>query len=521
MFWADKIVEEIAAKRQPPYAVYDWFTPSGKAHAGHLRTVLLHQAIYRGLMMSGFSATYHYGFDDMDPMDGLPSDVPADFRRYLGIPLFRVPSPVDGYASFAGYYAAKYLEAMEDLEIFPEVPKTSQMYLDGEFNPAITIVLDNASKIREIYAKLGAPRPDDWHPFQVVCEQCGRIATTYVDTWDGATVGYRCLPDLVKWARGCGHAGRISPYNGNGKIHWKVEWPAKWFLLKVAYEGGGKDHFTKGSSRDYGRCIVREVFSADEPIGYPHEFFLIGGKKMSSSRGLGMSANDAANIFPPKIMRFFVYHLPPNRQLEFTPEGETIPRIFDAFDRALAATKTAPASPEARAIAYAIQADPPWPEYTMRFSQVAFLIQMPHLEIATLAKKDKGQPLTKADAADLTERIEYARRWLDTFASPEQKFVLQPTLPAVDLSDDQRHFLANVAEGLEKTEWRGAEIHQLLHETKNLSGLASPRAFSAIYGVFLAKEFGPQLGWFLAALDKTFVISRLREAGAPPRHDAR
>lgn len=512
MFWADQIVQEVIEKRHPPFKVYDWWTPSGMPTAGHIRTILIHQAIYQGLKLRGEKAEYFYGFDDMDPMDGLPNYVPENFIQYMGIPLFKVPSPVEGYKSFADYFSAKYLEAMEDLEVYPEVPRTSEIYTSGTFNDAITIVLDNADKIRTIYADLGSERPDDWYPFQPICEQCGKIGTTYVYDWDGEKVSYRCEPKLVTWAQGCGYEGQISPYNGNGKMQWKVEWPAKWFTFGTDYEGAGKDHYTKNSSRDYGRHIIKEVFNAEEPIGYPHEFFLVGGKKISSSKGLGMTANDAAHVLPAYIMRYFVCRIPISRHLEFNPEGDTIPRIYDDYDKALLSIKNDPESNEARALVYSHQSDTPLPEYAMRFSKVSFLIQMPHMDIKTIAEQEKGSSLTEAEDRELDIRIEYARRWLEAYAPDEAKFALCPELPDVELTHEQCIFLAQVAEQLKDTDWTGESVHAVLHGIKNDMQLDPKTAFSALYRIFLNKDNGPQAGWFLAALDREFVLQRLEEA---------
>lgn len=512
MFWADQYVQEVIEKRKPPFKVYDWKTPSGIAHAGHLRTFLYHQAIYRGLQLQNQPATFFYGFDDMDAMDGLPKDLPESYEQYMGMPLFKVPSPTNEHKSLADYYLSKYLEAMEILDIHPEVPRTSELYCEGVFNEAITIALDNAEQIRSIYADFGAPKPDDWHGFQAVCENCGRNGTTYVYDWDGEHVSYRCEPNLVKWAKGCGREGKISPYNGNGKLHWKVEWPAKWFIFRTDFEGAGKDHYTKNGSRDYGRRIVKEVFGAEEPIGYGHEFFLIGGKKMSSSKGTGLTANDAAHILPPHLMRYFVYRVPAKRQIEFNPEGDTIPRIYDDYDRSLAACLEDPESDLGRAVIYANQNEAPLPTYTMRFSKVTFLIQMPHMDIKQLAAEEKGSELTDSELEELEIRIEYSRRWLDTYADETAKFTLQPELPNVELSQEQCVYLAHIAERLQSADWSGGEIHTILHDTKNEMQLAPKEAFGALYRVFLNKDNGPQAGWFLAALDKEFVINRLNKA---------
>ena len=45
-------------------------------------------------------------------------------------------------------------------------------------------------------------------------------------------------------------------------------------------------------------------------------------------------------------------------------------------------------------------------------------------------------------------------------------------------------------------------------------GLASGKAFGALYAAFLGRTNGPRAGWLLASLEPSFVVERLREAGA-------
>lgn len=481
-------------------------------HAGHIRSFLIHQAVYYGLQLDGQNSKYHYGFDDMDPMDGIPKDLDnSKYEQYLGVPLFKVPSPVVGFGSFAHYYATQYLDAMNTLDVHPEVPYSSNMYRDGQYNDAIKIALDEVVEIRKIYNELGAERPDDWFPFQTICEKCGKLGTTFVYGWDGTKVSYRCEPKLVKWAVGCGHEGSVSPFNGNGKLPWKVEWPASWFVCGTDYETAGKDHFTKNGSRDYGRQIIKRVFKAEEPLGDPYEFFLLGGAKMSSSAGHGITATEAAHILPDYLMRFFIYKMNPKRHLEFSPEGDTIPRIFDDFDSALAAYHQDPASDLGRIIIYALQGQAV-PDYSLRFSKVTFLSQMPHVNVRELAAQEKGSELSEAEIKELDTRLKYAKRWLTLYADDSAKFNLQTELPDVELSDEQKKFLTAISGQLKNTEWLGEDIHKIIHQQKNDLSIAPKEAFSALYRIFLNKESGPQAGWFLASLEKDFVIKRLTEA---------
>jgi len=292
---------------------------------------------------------------------------------------------------------------------------------------------------------------------------------------------------------------------------WKVEWAASWFVCKASYESGGKDHFTRNGSRDYARAIARRVFNIEEPIGDGFEFFTLSGAKMSSSSGVGISALDASRFMPDYLMRYFVYRINPKRHLEFSPEGDAIPRIYDDFDKSKQAYFEDKNSDLGQVIAYALEGKEV-PQYTLRFSKVAFLIQMPHIDEEVIAKREKGSDLNEIELKELHTRIDYAKVWLETYANDDQKYTLQESLPKVNLSSDQIAYLKSVSEKLPDTNWDGEEIHHLLHGVKNESSIDPKSAFEALYQIFLNKSSGPQAGWFLASLEKDFVLRRINEA---------
>jgi len=78
------------------------------------------------------------------------------------------------------------------------------------------------------------------------------------------------------------------------------------------------------------------------------------------------------------------------------------------------------------------QAEEPVP-WQLRFSQVAFMVQMPHLSLEEEATRVKGAPITEAESSKLHERAGYAKFWLATYAPDQFKYVLQQTMPAVEL----------------------------------------------------------------------------------------
>ncbi|MCJ7827663.1 lysine--tRNA ligase, partial [Patescibacteria group bacterium] len=257
MFWADELVNQIAKKQTGPHHVDDMKTPSGRIHVGALRGVAIHGLIQQLLKGS----VYTYIFNDMDPMDGFPQYLPDEFRAYMGRPLCQVPSPEKGFASLAECYAKEFVGVFKKLGFRPKVFWSSQMYQEGRLDEAIRVALDKAEKVRQLYRDIsGYNKPASWHPFQVICPQCGLVGSTMVTGWDGEKVSFECRPDLVDWCKGCGHEGKISPFGGTGKLMWKVDWAAHWKVIGVTIEGAGKDHMTKGGSYDLSKALCWEVF---------------------------------------------------------------------------------------------------------------------------------------------------------------------------------------------------------------------------------------------------------------------
>ena len=288
MLWCDQLVENIAG----PQTINDSKTPSGRAHVGALRGPLIHDAIFRTLQAKGVPVRYLFGCDDYDPVDEIPYGEREHFEKYLGAPLCNVPPPPGSAATdMADHYIAEFWGVFKELGIHPEFYRMRDIYRSGRFNEAIDVILRHAHVVRRIYKEVsGAEKPDTWHPFQVICESCGRIGTTEVTAYDGKEVSYECRKDMVKWAQGCGHRGKMPPFDGRGKLPWKLEWCAKWKTFPVTIEGAGQDHSTKGGSRDVARACLKAIFGQDPPLNCPYDFFLVGGAKMSSSKGVGVSS---------------------------------------------------------------------------------------------------------------------------------------------------------------------------------------------------------------------------------------
>lgn len=520
MFWADKI----AADAQGEQVVNDSKTPSGRVHVGSLRGVVIHDVIYRALKHAGKPVKFLYGVDDYDALDTVPKYLDAEkFTPYLGHPLCNVPSPGENASDYAKYFMGEFLEVFDYLGVKPEVYYLRDLYRSGQLNKAIDTFLQNAHLVREAYLQVSkAKRPDNWYPFQVVCENCGKIATTTVTDYNGKEVFYTCKPDATDWVQGCGHSGWVSPFDGNGKLPWKVEWVAKWDVLGVTIEMAGKDHSQKGGSRDVANAISRKVLHKSPPFHSPYEFILVNGTKMSSSKGVGSSAKEIADLLPPEILRFLMLRTQPRSGINFSPNSETIMRLFRDYDgliekyAELASQGTPEMTQDLMPLFYSQLGDEIQTYHPFDFSTLISLLQVPHLDIKEEVEKRTEVELSEKDWQVVNQRIAVAQKWLDDYADEEEKLVLYfDSVPekVKELTEEQVKYLNHLAQNLENLEnWEGEALQTEIFSTAKSLQIAPNLAFPAVYYSFLGKERGPKAGALLSYLDRSFVLTRIQDA---------
>lgn len=503
MFWADKIAKDIIdSSKHKPYWVDDMKTPSGFSHVGSMMGPVIHSMIFRTLKDAGKEVKYTFVINDFDTMDELPPELDENFRQYMGLSLKMAPSPVSEFKNLADYFANDFINSIKNLGVEAEILSSWELYHQGKFDEAIMAALDNAEKIQEIYHKISGSdkKAIGWLPFQVICEKCQKLGTTRVFDWDGKKVSYKCEPNLVKWAKGCGHEGKISPFGGNGKLPWKVDWAAHWKVIGITIEGAGKDHASAGGSYDIAMALCEEVFKYQKPFRLPYEFILIGGKKMSSSKGLGLKAHDLVSILPPSVGRFLFARNGIKSQTNFDPEGtNAIPVLFDDYQKAADAYLKKTDKDLARAFELSqvgkIQKPP-----TVRFSVLTQWVQMPNME----------EEIVKNG---LEEWAKYARVWVERFAPENDKFTVQKTPPVAikNLSKEQKEFLSKLAKELDG-KWEAEEFQTRIYDLGKELELNGKQTFAAIYLSLIGKDHGPKAAWLILSLDKKFVEQRFIKA---------
>ncbi len=520
LFWADAVAASLP--HDIKHVIRDSKTPSGAVPISGLRGPVITDALYRTFRERGLDVRYVFTIDDFDPMDSASMKQQAGMAEHMGKPLFAIPSPEPGTGDFARYHAERFLSTFAQVGIHPEeVHWMRDLYGSGKLDREIELVLRNADAVRRVYAEVSNVQKDaSWLPVWVICERCGKIGTTHAVDFDGMTVAYECRPDYVSWATGCGNRGRLSPFKGNAKLPWNLQWCAMWDYFDVTYEEGGKDLLTAGGSRDRANELYREIWKREPPAGLVHEFFTLGGKKMATSKGIGASAFELVELYPGEIVRFLLLRTHPKRAVEFDPAGNTLPRLYDEYDRCADAYLEDPRSDFGKSWKLSQLTEDADPVvFRVRFGTVADWLQIPSIEPHAEAATRKKGPLTDSETRDLDTRIALGRVWLERWAPDEARFAIAPALPATTatLTDPQRRFLA--AAGHEVGRITDPEtMQERLYEIAKEVGLTTPEgkvsraAFEALYYAFIGKAVGPRAAWMLVALDPGFVKTRLDEA---------
>jgi lysyl-tRNA synthetase, class I len=547
VLWTDAIVKDVkervahspllqAVVKKHGYIVYDEKTPSGQIHIGSGRGWVIHDVIAKELRKAGLPAKFILSSDDMDPYDKPNKDLDESWNKYLGMSFRDIPSPVKGYKNFGDYYISQVTEKFPEWGIECELQSTGERYADGSFNPQIKIILDNADKVKKIFADLyGEDNPAARKmPFNIKCSKCYRIATTETSKWDSEKeeVFYECKSGVAKYVAGCGHSGWISPYNGNGKFPWKVEWAAKWPMIGAVFETAGKDHFSDGGSRTAACRIAVDVLGYPPPLpsngyetGNGYEFFNIGGAKMSTSKGKGISFRDVTNYVPAKMLKFLIVKSRPNAVVDFDPHKDNdLLLLYDRYDKMediyFGVVEVPEEERKVQKKIYELSYIGPLPKHCpvhIPLNTASFIIQAANFdkERALEGLKKLGYKIS-SDAAkhEALERLGLAEKWVKDYASEQYKFevVSERTKEYFDNLSVQERDALRLLRNRVNDDLEEKELAEALYKIKDDLGMDVKDLFKVAYKTLINKEKGPRLAPFLLSIGKEKVSEILRDA---------
>lgn len=506
MRWLIKLVDEIETKYpKGEVLVSSGVSPSGTYHLGTLREVLTAEAIVRELHRRGRDSRHVHVADDLDIFRKVPKGLPAEYEQYLGKPLCDIPAPDGSGQTYADYYLKDLLVAAEDLRLEMEVLRAHEKYRSGFFVPAIEKALGDIKGIRKALEEISGRKLDEnWSPVQVV--EDGYLKNRQfvsIDTGDKTLV----------YVDNEGKNQQVKYNKGLVKLNWRIDWPARWWLLGVNVEPFGRDHATKGGSYDTGKEIVETVFDGKAPIPVPYNFINRTGdtKKMSKSAGDTVTAADLLKILPGEIVWYFLLRSSPDK-LMFFDQGPTLIRLFDEFAELLAKPeKTEEEKLLIELCQYGISQQT---VSNVPFSHLVASYQAslknPEKTLDVISRTEHKENVDKQREVILAE-LKYIDNWLNEWAPEDVKFSLAENVDMSKFNEQEKDYFAKLATKIESApeDADGEWFHKTIYGMKDETGLDGKQLFVSLYQLLIGKDSGPRAGWFLSLLPKDWLLERL------------
>ncbi len=507
MQWLNSIVDKLISDHpEGEIVVSSGVSPSGTYHLGTLREVLTAEIIAIELRRRGRTARHLHIVDDLDVFRKVPANIQEDWSQYLGLPLADVPAPGVADQSYADFFLADLQAAAQDMKLSMEIVRANERYRGGFFVPAIETALGNIQSIRTVLEEVSGRKLDDqWSPIQIIEE--GRVKNRQF-------ISLNTTDKTVTYIDKDGQPAVANYADGHVTMSWRVDWPARWWLLGVHAEPFGRDHATKGGSYDTGQRIVREVFGAEPPLPVPYNFINRVGdtKKMSKSAGNVITAKELLTILPTEIVWYFLLRSAPDKQL-FFGEGETLLRLFDEFAELQA--KPDKSAAEQQLLELCLQgvdqptvSDVPF-SHLVASHQAALRNADKTLEI--ISRTEHAQAVDQ-QAEVIRRELIFIENWLDKWAPGELRFALADSVQPDDYSATEKQLFSALAQAVSVAPDNadGTYFHQAIYEQKDVLGLPPKEMFTALYKLLINQDSGPRAGWFLSILPRDWLIARLR-----------
>ena len=501
-FWLDKAADEIIKKYpRGKIIISSGISPSASYHIGHFREIMTADALRWAIAERGRKVEHIHVVDNFDPLRKWYDFLPPSKVDYSGYPVALVPDPIgDCHESYADHFYSEFESSLAPMGIQEGVrilKGYEDLYKPGHLNAFLDKALSKTTDIKKVFEKISnRSLPENWTPVWVLNDE-GKFEKGDLSTWD-----------IKKHTLN----GR-NYHNGNAKLDWRLDWPARWAYLKVNVEPfGGQEHGASGGSYDTGAKFAKEVFKIQPPDGtyrYGHIHWKGENFKMSSSKGNVIRPNDALEVMPPEILRYFMVRSLPKNKI-FFDTGAGLMNLIDEFSQAQ--TDKDHAFRDAYDFAVA-------GTQKHMISSVSFkhLVQVYQAALGdeneilnTLSRTGYGDQVKNEKAVILAE-LPFVKNWLEKFAPEEVKFTVQQKVPKVVLTDAQRAFLKILGTTIDEftANMDGQNMHEIIYAAKDQAGIKPPQAFQAIYRVILGKDYGPKAGWFLASLDRDWLVKRL------------
>ena len=528
MHWADVAAKALSHKGGK-HIVSTGITPSGEFHIGHLREILTGDMIARAARNAGLDVEFVFVVDTADPLRKVYDFLGDDYEQFIGHQLGSIPAPdEDGNPNwdrfenegwtYGDHFLKPFLQALEQIGVRPRIIDNLQSYKEGRFDTLSKTACDRADDIREAIESISSRElAEDWFPWSPL-DSKGSL--------DGVKVtGYEY--PLVYWRDAHGIEGTSDLRKGEGKLPWRIDWPAKWGWIGVTCEPFGKDHGAAGGSYATGREIVK-ILGHEPPHPLTYEWISLKGQgAMSSSAGNTIGPIEALELVPPEILRLLVAKSKPNKAIEFDT-GMSLVNLADEYERLAARNFSSELADEdlsrrqrvqiedaAGAMRMAVIMEGEEAESTaVTFRHLALLAQTKSTNEGVWNSLRKAGSITDPTQS-LVDRLARMRSWIASKHFPEEMKINVLQTPNTDalseLNEDERKALFGLAKNLAACPWDSEHIGSAIPQAAKDLGLSPKIGYRAAYTALMGKEKGPRLAPILAEMDQSEIVSLLNE----------
>ena len=522
MHWADVTAQALAHKGSK-HIISTGITPSGEFHIGHLREILTGDMISRAAKNAGLDVDFIFIVDDADPLRKVYPFLHDDYAKFIGHQIGSIPAPdfegkpdtvsfENGGLSYADYFLNPFLEALAKIGVKPRIIKNLHSYQTGKFNQISKIACDKAEEIKEIIERVsGRELPEKWFPWSPL-DSTGSLEGVEV-------TGYQY--PLVYWKDSHGVEGESDLTKGEGKLPWRIDWPAKWAWIGVTCEAFGKDHGAAGGSYSTGREIC-QLFGHQPPHPLTYEWISLKGKgAMSSSSGNTIGPMEALELVPPEILRLLIAQSKPNKAIEFDT-GMSLVNLADEYERLISRNFQEELSVDNLSRRRKVQIEDAigalnMSKITAEDSFETANVTFRHLSLLAQTKtsdeliwQSLGYDELNKPSEQLVDRLEKMKLWIKSKHLPDEMRISIIDDPKsetfVDISDEETKVLVALKDELSVCKWDVENIGNAIPNSAKKNDLSPKIAYKIAYLALMGREKGPRLAPILVEVEQERVV---------------
>ena len=491
-------------RNAPPKKGYVLFEtgygPSGLPHIGTFmevfRTTLVRHAFEA---ISGFPTKLFCISDDMDGLRKIPDNVPNPemVRAHLGKPLTAIPDPFGTHESYGAHMNARLCGFLDHYGFEYEFKSSTEQYKSGVYDEKLLLALAKYDEIMAVMLPtLGEERASNYSPFMPVSPKSGKVLQADVVARDASK-------GTITYVEDDGEHVTIPVTGGHCKLQWKPDFGMRWAALDVDYEMYGKDH--QPSAPLYN--AICNILGSRGPHQYVYEMFLDAeGKKISKSKGNGISIEQWLRYGPPESLSYYMFQSPRKaKRLYF----DVIPRAVDDYQASLEKFPKEDAQAQVNNPVWHIhQGKPPSSENIPGYNLLLNLAGVANVEDPNILWGFIQNYLPQFSPTThpfLDKLVHGAIHYYQDFVKPSKQYRLPTEAETVALTA-LAAFLETAPEGATAEELQnGIYAIGKQYFAENLKGW-----FSCLYETLLGQPQGPRMGSFVALYGKTDTVRLIR-----------